>query len=444
MARVQINYSKKDGSLLNYKFIALLGRDENGKQIQLSKRVKPEGGTPKAELKRMQRMADEWEEQERAEYVKNRGRESEEKKIAKKEKDKITLVDFIDNHWIPKHVKNGVHTPDTQAFYRHMSDDIKIYFNEKAPALKLSQLDKEDILDYLAWMRNEATTKRGQPYGATTVQHHFSTLRNILEYAVYIEYIKEDPCKKVKPTDRPKREEREIDFLDEDEAIRFITALDSDTEKEYWAKAQNSFLMWKTLCNALILTGLRRGELVGLQWGDLDQKKMILHVKRNVTIDTSHKGEQNASAEDKIHIGETKGKTSRRIPISAYLLKLFEELKTERENEIGAAVMPTAYIFSRPDNPYLPMYPTEPTRLMRKFMARHNLPNMSPHDLRHTAASLAIENGANVKEIQKLLGHKDAATTLKFYTGVTEKAARGTVEGIERLLRPKATKENIV
>ena len=441
MARVQVNYSKKDGTLLNYKFIALLGRDESGKQIQLSKRVQSEGGTPKAELKKMQRLADDWEEQERAEYEKNRGRESEEKKIAKKEKDKITLEDFIDKKWIPKHVKNGVHTPDTIAFYGHMSDDIKAYFKEKAPGLKLCQIDKEDVLDYLTYLRNEATTKRGQPLGATTIQHHFSTLRNILEYAVYVEYIKEDPCKKIKPTDRPKREEREIEFLDEDEAIRFMAALDSEAEKEYWKKTQYTYLMWKALCNALILTGLRRGELVGLKFEDLDEKKKILHVRRNVTADNSSKGNKEAKPEDRIHVGETKGKSVRKVPISSYLLTLFTDLKEERKKEIGAEILPTAYIFSRVDNPYLPIYPTEPTRLMKKFIERHNLKDVSPHDLRHTAASLAIENGANVKEIQKLLGHKDAATTIKFYTGITEKAARGTVEGIESKLRPQPKEE---
>ena len=82
------------------------------------------------------------------------------------------------------------------------------------------------------------------------------------------------------------------------------------------------------------------------------------------------------------------------------------------------------------------MYPTEPTRMVSKFIKRHGLPNVSPHDLRHTAASLAIQSGANVKEIQALMGHKDAATTLKFYAGISEKAQRDTIEGIEGILRP--------
>lgn len=436
MARVQANYSKKDGKLLNYKFIALLGRDENGKQIQITKRVDPEGMTPAKEKKSMQRKADEWEEEQRKEYEKKKDQFLQEKRS---DKAKITLHDFVDKYWLKKHVKNGKHTPDTVAFYSSMAQDIKNYLKDNKPSLKLSAVDKADVLDYLSYLRNEAETKKGTPYGATTIQHHFSTLRNVLEYAVYIEYIPENPCKKIKPEDRPRREQKEIDFMDSDEAISFLSCLDSEEEKKYWEKNHGSHLFWKCLCNSLILTGLRRGELVGLQWGDIDSKNLVINIRRNITLDTSNKSE--TEAETKIHIGEPKGKESRTVPISKYLLDLMTDYKAEQEKKYGGALLPNAYIFCRTDNAYLPIYPTEPTRMMKKFIRRHKLPDMSPHDLRHTAASLAIESGASVKEIQALLGHKDPAVTLKFYAGISEKKRKDTVDGIENLLRPKKEKE---
>ena len=97
-------------------------------------------------------------------------------------------------------------------------------------------------------------------------------------------------------------------------------------------------------------------------------------------------------------------------------------------------ILPSAYIFCRAENPYKPIYPTEPTRWQSKFVKRHGLKNVSPHDLRHTAASLAIEAGASLKSVQMLLGHEDSATTMEFYAGITEQAQRKTVEGIESLL----------
>ena len=69
-----------------------------------------------------------------------------------------------------------------------------------------------------------------------------------------------------------------------------------------------------------------------------------------------------------------------------------------------------------------------------KFVKRNNLPKVSPHDLRHTAATLALESGADLKQVQELLGHKDPSTTMGFYTGVTEEAQRRTIEGIESLI----------
>ena len=168
------------------------------------------------------------------------------------------------------------------------------------------------------------------------------------------------------------------------------------------------------------------------------KKNLVLNVKNNVTIDTTKKESKDPA--DKIHIGTTKGKRSRVVPITRYLLDLLEKLKKEQDAKYGT-LMPSAYIFCRSDNPYLPIYPTEPTRMMRKYIKRHNLPDVSPHDLRHTAASLAIESGADVKQVQSLLGHKDPSLTLKFYTGITQKRHREATEGIESKLRPKETEQ---
>lgn len=428
MATIKAN-TDKSGKIISYRFRCCVGRDEVDKQIWRSTTIpRPDGLTPAKEKKEVDRLADEWEQKQRQQY------ELEKQGRTHVDKDKMTLDKFITDHWIRKHVHNGKHTPSTISFFTYMGNDIKDYFNDKHPGLKLAQINREDILDYLRWMQTEAKTKQGKPYGATTIQHHFSTLRNILEYATYTDYLIEDPCTKLKPEDRPRRESKEIDFLDEDEAIRFLSALDSDEEKAYWNNATDH-LYWKALVNVLITTGLRRGELVGLQWGDFDKKGLMLHIRRNVTIDTSHKDD--ADPEKKIHIGQTKGKTVRKVPISQYVANLLIDLK-KAQDEQYKTLLPSAYIFCRTDAPYQPMYPTEPTRLTKKFIKRHNLKDVSPHDLRHSAATLAIQSGASVKEIQALLGHKDAATTLKFYAGITEKAQRGTVEGIENLIRPKA------
>jgi integrase len=423
----------KNGEIIGYRIRVFLGVDEHKKQIRRTITIeRPDGLTPRKEEKEVQRIADAWEQEQREEYERTKAKIT---KLTPSVKSRTTLDDFIDNQWMAKHVKDGKHTPSTVAFYQSMSDDIKAYFKDERAGIKLSEIGKEEVLDYLTFLRTTKDTKSGKSYGATTIQHHFNTLRNILGYAVYLEYIKEDPCRKLKESDKPKKEDQEVDFLDEDDAIRFLSCIDSEEEQEYWKKLGQSHLFWKCLINTLILTGLRRGELVGLQWQDLDEKNAMFHVRRNVTIDTSKKEEKDSAK--KIHVGETKGKKIRKVPISSYLLGLLQEFKVEQNEKFKKQLKETDYIFCRSENKELPIYPTEPTRLVKKFNKRHGLADVSPHDLRHTAATLAIESGASIKEVQKLLGHKDASTTLKFYTGITEKTQRKTVDGIEGLLRPK-------
>lgn len=429
MAEIRVK-KDKDGNVRAYKIVVTLGRDERNRKVYVSTTIpRPEGLTPKKEEKEIKRIADGWEHDRREEYEANN--KVVEDRLKKK---KIRMGDFIDELWIKKHVEDGNHTPDTVAFYKHMGEDVKKYFKENKQDKRLAEVSRADVLDYLLFLRNDARTKSGNPYSATTIQHHYSTLRNIMEFAVYIEYIKENPCVKIKKTDRPKREETEIDFLEEEDAVRFMLCLDSDKEKAYWEKHSGTHLQWKTLINILIVTGIRRGELVGLKWGDFDKKNMVLSVRRNVTIDTSDK-EENDPAK-KIHVGSLKGKKSRIVAVSKYIIDLLDDLKAERTERYGEEPGKEDYVFCREDNTSLPMYPTEPTRMVRKFIKRHGLPNVSPHDLRHTAASLAIQSGANIKEIQELLGHRDAATTLEFYAGISRKARRETIDGIESIIRP--------
>lgn len=399
----------KSGEVISYKMMACVGRDEQYRQVWRTKTIKrPEGLTPVKELKEVQRQADAWEQAQKAEYNRTH---------AKADKTRITLKQFVDEHWMPDHVKDGEHTPQTVAFYEDMSADVLEYFGD---GKKLAAIDAEAVKRYIKYLRTEATTKPklkkdgtpgkpGRPYAASTIQHHFSTLRNIMRYAERLEYINKDPTRKLSDKEKPHRDNKQVDFLISEDARRFLACLDEEP------------LFWRAFMNVLIITGLRRGECVGLQWRDFHADDLTLEIRRNITIDKNAPG--------KIHIGETKGKEGRIVPISARVAELLEERRREQ-----GKVLARAYIFSAPGDPYSPIYPTTPTKWQASFVKRHNLPKVSPHDLRHTAATLALESGANLKDVQNLLGHKDPATTMKFYAGVSEKRQRATAAGIESLI----------
>ena len=427
----------KHGKITGYRIRVFLGRDKRNKRILVSKVIpKPEGLTPAKEKNEIKRQADAWEQEQKKLY---QDQQEENRLQEAKDRSKISIPVFIEKYWFPRHVQNGDHTPKTEDFYKDMSDRIKSFFQTEKPKLKLVNISKIDILDFVDFMR-KAKKKNGEPLSKTTIQLSYSCLRNILNYAVYLEFIPENPCNKIRREDKPKKERKEIDFLSEEQAITFLSCLDSEKEIEFWKHYHNrSNLQWKCIVNMLILTGLRRGELMGLQWRDLEENRS-LHVRRNVTLDRTHKGDQNP--ESKIHIGELKGKDTRKVAVSQYLYDLLMEYKKEQETIYGGKFVPSAFIFCRATNLFLPMYPTEPTRILSKYVQRHSLPNVSPHDLRHTAATLAIESGeVNIKDIQNLLGHRDPQTTMLFYAAVSEKAAERSVNAIESMIRPKPKEE---
>ncbi len=364
------------GEVTGYKVMVCVGRDEQYKQIWRTCTIKrPEGLTPAKERKEVERRADAWAEEQKVEYSKTHSKE---------DKDKITLAAFIQEHWWKDHVMDGTHTPNSISFYKYESDDIIAYFGTKK---RLNQIDAEAVKRYVKFLNTEARTKRGEPYGKTTIQHHFATLRNILEYARRFHYIQADPCQDLSQKEKPHREAKKVDFLDVDKAREFIRCLDDEP------------LFWRVSMNVLITCGLRRGECIGLQWRDIDHDKLTVNVCRNISADKT--------APDKYIIGNTKTGESRTVPISTRVYGLLMQLKHDQEEHFQIKLPPTSFIFCRQSDPAKPIYPTEPTRWQRKFVKRHNLPNVSPHDLRHTAATLALESGANLKEVQQLLGHTD-------------------------------------
>ena len=127
---------------------------------------------------------------------------------------------------------------------------------------------------------------------------------------------------------------------------------------------------FRCMLHLLITTGLRRGELLGLQWKDIDFEGHTIEIKRNITY-TPEKG---------LVIDTPKTENSERIiPLLPYLAKLLKEYKKDMYPFSKAA----AFVFPSKDSDTIPRDPNAITRKVKCFMKKHNLPDMSPHDLRH-------------------------------------------------------------
>jgi len=387
MANVKPNYNKA-GQIISYRFRACIGRDDlTGKQEFASKTVPaPVGLTPAKALKKMQIEADLWEE---------------EVKKGNAPVQRFTFKYFIEEQFIPVFVSNGKHSPSTVKFYKDICSKLVSRFGQK----KLDSIRSLDIERYLVDMTKETYTRNGKElhYSATYINHYRTVLTVAFNFAEMHSMIEKNPMRFISAV---KKERTEVDFLSEDEAKQFLSCLNADAN-----------LYWKTAMNVLIRCGLRRGELAGLKWQDIDFNLNTLSICRDVINNKETKGQN--------YVKETKSVTSDRvIPFDPVLKNFLKSWQKEQAEQYGTMLMPSAFIFGSPIDPYNPIRPDSITQWLARFNKTHGLRNVSPHDLRHTFGTLLLANGANVKEAQILLGHADASTTLKFYVGTDMNALK--------------------
>lgn len=155
-------------------------------------------------------------------------------------------------------------------------------------------------------------------------------------------------------------------------------------------------LKWRALVHLLIDTGVRRGECCGLKWEDLDLESQVVTIRRNLCY-TPTRG---------VYVDTPKNGRTREVDIGPETAALLEALRAQ---SLGK------YVFTQ-ENSAEPMHPQSPTRYLKKLSAKCGVPDLHPHKLRHTFASVAITAGADVASVSEALGHSDKAVTLRMYT----------------------------
>ena len=154
------------------------------------------------------------------------------------------------------------------------------------------------------------------------------------------------------------------------------------------------------------LYGLRRSELLGLQWDSIDFDNKVLTICHTVSKVTK------TVAKDK-----TKNASSRRsFPLTAEAMAIFKQAQeNEQQNRqiCGKAYQENPYVFKWPDGrPFSPDYVSKHFRML---LSKHGLPHIRFHELRHSCASLLLNNGCTLKDVQEWMGHSDVKMTANLY-----------------------------
>lgn len=248
-----------------------------------------------------------------------------------------------------------------------------------------------------------------------TILEHHRLIHTVLEQAVKESLIPFNPADRV---DLPKAEHKEVSYFQPAQVAAIRDALDVEP------------LKWKTITHLFLITGARRGEILGLKWPSVDFESNRIRICNNVLY----------SPERGIYEDTPKTETSTRwITIPAETVQLLRQYKAWQSSErlrLGEYFQNQDFVFSQ-DNGN-PMHPDSVTDWLKKFSKRHDLPHIHPHSFRHTMASMLYFNGVDSVSISKRLGHAQVSTTANIYAHVMAEADQRNADILADVFLKKA------
>jgi integrase len=247
--------------------------------------------------------------------------------------------------------------------------------------------------------------------GARTIQLIHVTLHCALKQAVREGLIGHNPMEAV---ERPKVETQQFQVFTEEQVRTFLAAARGHP--------------FETLFYLALTTSLRKGELLGLMWSDVDWQKASLKVERQL---------QNIPGNGYALV-PTKTKSGRRqIKVGKGALAMLEAHRQRQETLKAAAGdrwIETGMIFTTNIGTYLDQ--TRVSREFKQILRENGLPDLRFHDLRHTSISLLLDMGTPVNTVQRRAGHSKASVTTDIYGHVMAHSQDAAAENIEEIVKP--------
>ncbi|MCX6064650.1 MAG: tyrosine-type recombinase/integrase [Chloroflexi bacterium] len=310
----------------------------------------------------------------------------------------VDLATFL-NKWFDAH-KLSVR-PNTSALYWQMLD------NHIIPSLgkmKLKDIRPDHIQNFYTLKMKAGTSK-----AVIGIIH--SVLHLAFEQAMKWGLIGRNP---VDAVIKPKRKSKEIKTLDENQTRALLSTV---VNTRYQA------LFWMA-----ITTGLRKGELLGLKWSDLDWRKKQIQVQRQI---------QRIQKEGLVFC-ELKSKSGKRIVVLSdeMINKLQQHLDLQDMGKSFAGDQWQENDLIFPSNNGTPMDGHHILDKFKKLLKQAELPDMRFHDLRHTAATLMLKQGVHPKIVQERLGHSNITMTLNTYSHVLPSMQEEMANKLDELLMP--------
>ena len=290
------------------------------------------------------------------------------------------------------------------------------YINKIKPTdiMKFYDLLEKDT--QLVRKKGNNGSKTKKPLSGKTILEHHRLLRAMLHKAVYWQLIVANPAERVQPPKARKPKRRSYDDEQTKILLENLEQLSIEDTK------------YKVAIILTVFTGVRLGELMGLEWQDVDFKNRIISINRSSQY-LSDMG---------IFTKVPKTESSiREIAIPEFIISLLEEYKLwyeEQKSIYGELWTNSDRLFVQADGK--PMHPSSISKWFVKYVGTIGLPVINFHGLRHTNASLLVAQNIDIAVISARLGHAQISTTLDFYVHPLLSHNRKAGYALENLLLP--------
>jgi integrase len=276
-------------------------------------------------------------------------------------------------------------------------------------ALRLSEVTPKHVQDFVRDLQKTGGRSGGE-LGPRSVRQAHQVLAKAFDRAVEWRLTPNNPARQ--GITLPKMEHRQMRPLDTSEVRRFLEVTEGDRLGPLWC--------------LLVTTGLRRGEALGLRWHDVSLTNAQLQVRQTII-----------TVGGAVQVSTPKTSTSRRVVyLSSRTVEALELQRRRQEEErtvAGAAWTESDLVFTTALG--TPLHPRNVLRDFQGALEKAGITKIRIHDLRHTAATLLLQEGVNPKVVQELLGHSRVAITLDIYSHTTEGLHREAADVMDLALK---------
>ena len=307
--------------------------------------------------------------------------------------------------------KDKLATTTYGSYHTYVDKHLVPYF--KNLNLNIQDITAGHIFDYIQYLSHDGSRKDNKVGGQapTSVRKIIGVLKQTFDYAVLCGDIRINPVSQVPlPKKDNKKNERQV-FLTAEDAQKMLDAIRAE---------EVGPIVYVTL-----YYGLRRSEALGLRWQAVDFDADTITINHTVT-----------GGNEIIRKDATKTYASRRtyqlLPDIKTLLSKLKDQQEEYKKRFGPCYHDNDYIFKHPNG--VPYHPNAITKSFQRALARHGLPQMRYHDLRHSTASILVDKGWDINDIKEWLGHADISTTANIYAHISHRKKVSLAQDLDKTL----------